>query len=650
MHRASLSILTLISSINILFLAAPAPAQESGAEPVSFRRRIVEDVRLEGIRAFSESDIKKLLYTRPNRWYNVFKKRELSRSDINLDEALIKRFYQRRGYLFTEVSSEIERVSDNKAMVTFRIDEGRLTYLDSIGLNGGLDEINRRFNRILNDFDKGRPVDLEKVNSGGFRLRDLYYNNGYPYARIYSRQAFNFDSTWVEITYVVEESVFAVNDQTVIVDNTYTRPFVIKREIVAKPKKRYSQKDVVDSEQRLYSLGMFRLVNLRRNDTTAVIINDTCHVGFNLSLRERQSYFVNFGFGLGRDEEFPLVLRSSALWGNRNLFGTGRKLIAAVRPQFQIANAKGDLAAFNLSDLGRDLRLSFVRSTFELNYITPWTFRWRVPLTARVFYEPYTLQRAKREDELSYRYDRIAGEVFFTREIDRFTLARVTANTEYVNIRAIPPEQEDAFRRERGDNPIRRRVMLHGERDTRDNIFVPQKGSFSFVGVDFVGGPLGGDFSYIRSQFMWSRFNRFAGQNILASRIWLGYIDDRFEGGNSSPDDRYTIGGANTIRGYRLNSVGPQPPKPVGGRYMLLGNIEIRRPLFWRFGGTAFFDAGNSYARVEEITPISVRFGTGLGVQFFTPIGPIRLEYAVRLQKEFDLGAGLYHLSILYAF
>jgi outer membrane protein insertion porin family len=359
---------------------------------------------------------------------------------------------------------------------------------------------------------------------------------------------------------------------------------------------------------------------------------------------------MNFGIGLGREEDFELVQRNSALWGNRNVFGTGRKIVVAVRPQFQIGNAQGGLEAFNLSDLGRDLRFSFIRSTIEINYITPWMFRWRIPVTAKVFYEPYTLKPSVRPGEPSYRYDRVAAEVVFAREFNKFTTGRITANTEYKNIRSIPSDKEEEFRQQNGDNPIRRRLLLYGERDTRDNIFVPQRGAFSYAGIDFVGGPLGGDFSYIRAQFMWSRFNLLTGKNILASRIWLGFLDDRFAGGRSAPEDRFSIGGANTIRGFRENSVGPPAPQPAGGRYLLLGNLEIRRPLFWRIGGTIFLDAGNSYARFEEITPISIHFSSGLGIQFITPIGPIRLDYAVKFQKQFDLGAGLYHLAILYAF
>lgn len=652
--RAFRSISILISSINIISVSSStAIAQgQPDREMMSLRRRAVARVDFDGVMSFDKSDIKKLLYTKPNHWYNFLKKRELSKSNINLDEGIIRRYYGRRGFVFTEVESVIERAPGNKVVVIFTVKEGKRAYLESIRLDGGLEEINRRFDRLLNAFEPGKPVDAEEVASGGFKLRDLYFDNGYPYAKIFSHYDFNADSTLAQITYAISESVFTVYDETHIPEKIYTRPFVIERDLLVRPGKHYSQKDIVESEQRLYSLGIFRLVNLRRDDSTAVIVSDTCRVGFSLSIRERKSYFMNFGFGLGRQEQFVLVQRNSALWGNRNLFGTGRKVIVAVRPSFQITKAGGDLSAPRLSDLGKGLRFSLVRSTIELNYITPWMFHWRIPVTGRALYEPYTLNAIAKTP---YRYDRWAGEVIFSRELDRYTTARVTANMEYINILNVPKDQEEAYRAA-GDNQVKRRLLLYSDRDTRDNILAPQKGSYSFGGLEYVGGVLGGDFSYIKTQFMWSRFNRVIGQNILATRIWTGFLDDRFRGGRSSRDDRFIIGGSSTIRGFRENTLGPiftSGPfagEPAGGRYMMMGNVEIRRPLFWRFGGTAFLDVGNTYARWKEITPISVRFVTGLGLQFFTPIGPIRFDYAVRLQKQFDLGAGLYHFAILYAF
>jgi len=286
--------------------------------------------------------------------------------------------------------------------------------------------------------------------------------------------------------------------------------------------------------------------------------------------------------------------------------------------------------------------------------VEPWPFNLRVPTSLGFTYQPNTLNPV-----FGYRYDRVAGELSLLRELNRFTTARMNIRTEYIDIKNVPEDQEEAFRQE-GDNQIRRKISLYGDRDTRDNLFAPQKGSYSFMGVDYVGDILGGDFHYLKAQFSWSRYQFLTGQNIIATRVWLGWLDDLGREGRSSVEDRFLLGGATTIRGYAENTLGPafteaddpgdKLGKPKGGRYMLLGNLEIRRPLFWRFGGTVFVDAGNTYSHIKEITPISIAFSSGMGLQFFTPIGPIRLDYAVRLKKEFDLSAGNIHFSILYAF
>lgn len=648
MGYRSISIsITNFSIALIILLSGQAWAQksESRENTASFKRRTVEKVVFTGVRSFKESEIKRLLVTKPNRWFNILKKRVLSRSNVSLDSTTVRRFYARRGYLQTEVGASITYADDNKAIVTFNIREGKRSSLTDVQIHGGFDEINSKFNKIRYAFKRDQPANADEVTSGGYKLRDLYADNGYPYSRVSSQYEFNRDSAFVNVIYSVQESIFTINGPTTIRNPGRTQPYVAMREVVAKPDNIYRQKDVIESEQRLYSTGLFRFVSLRRDDSTAVITNDTCRVGFNLALAERKNYFVGFGLGFGNDADYKLVLRSSAQIGIRNIAGTGRKLIFSIKPQ--VADTSSALSGQSFGALIKNIDFTLAKSTFELDYITPWVLGIRVPLTAKLIWEPYTLNPISP----AYRYDRYAAEAVFSREMNHFTIATITANTEFINIRNIPPELEHAYRAS-GKTQIRRRLQYGITRDTRDNIFVPQRGSYSFASFDYVGRLLGGDYNYVRAQFSWSRYRVLTGQNIFANRVWIGWIDDRFKSGLTSRDDRFMVGGATTIRGYGENGLGPRTAddKPDGGRYLLVTNFEIRRPLFWRIGGSAFVDAGNTYGRFSEITPLSVRFSTGMGIQFFTPVGPIRFDYAIRLKKQFDLGAGLYHLSILYAF
>lgn len=656
--KVSRSILISITNISVLFLfwigQSYGGDNSSGSEIASYKEPIVKSVEITGVKSFPVSDISKLLLTKPNHWYNYFNKRELSKVNVAVDVNIIRRFYERRGYLFTSVEDSLVFDGNNKVRVLFRVSEGVRTYLSGIATEGGLPPINRKLDKTLKRFKMREPLNGIKVRSAGFVLRDIYKDNGYPYAKTENKYLFNVDSTSVIIVFAVAESVYTINGNVKIDSKGYTRTNVITRELINKPDKAYSKRDIIESEQRLYLSGLFKMINLRKIDSTAVILNDTCRVDFSLTYQERKSSFINVGIGLGREEDFEVVLRGSAKWGYRNIWGTGRKIFIGFKPMFQLTNPEGPLKSFGWSALKEKVEIRPIRWTMELNYIEPWLLNRRVPTSLGFTYEPSTLNPI-----FNYRYDRIAGELSLLRELDRFTTARLNITTEYIDIKNVPADQQEAFRQE-GDNQIRRKISVYGDRDTRDNLFIPQRGSYSFGGIDYVGDVLGGDFHYLKAQFSWSRYQILVGQNILATRLWFGWMDDLGKEGRSSVEDRFLLGGATTVRGYAENTLGPvfieednpgdKLGKPKGGRYMFLGNLEIRRPLFWRFGGTAFIDVGNTYSRLKNITPLSIAFSSGLGIQFFTPIGPIRFDYAVRLKKEFDLSDGNIHLSILYAF
>jgi outer membrane protein insertion porin family len=258
-------------------------------------------------------------------------------------------------------------------------------------------------------------------------------------------------------------------------------------------------------------------------------------------------------------------------------------------------------------------------------------------------------------------YDKISAELSLFKEIDKYTSIRFSPRFEYVSIRGVE-NQEAAILRLEGQNSMRRRFAIYGQHDTRDNIFVPQHGSYSYASLDYVGHILGGDFSFLKTELSWSRYRLLGAENILATRFRVGALQELGAHGQSSTEDRFTMGGAKTIRGFAENQIGPKWTaadsvgealigNPRGGRLLILGNLEIRRPLFWRFGGTASVDAGNVFDKIVTAKFSGIISSAGLGIQFFTPVGPINLEYAFKLQRQLDLkNDGSYHLTILYAF
>jgi translocation and assembly module TamA len=113
------------------------------------------------------------------------------------------------------------------------------------------------------------------------------------------------------------------------------------------------------------------------------------------------------------------------------------------------------------------------------------------------------------------------------------------------------------------------------------------------------------------------------------------------------PDQRFYGGGSATVRGFRYQSIGPQFPdgKPIGGTSIDAATIELRQRLPNNLGAVAFVDAGQVGA---DSTPFqgTARIGAGIGIRYYTAIGPIRLDVAVPLNRQrgddaFELYIGL---------
>ncbi len=121
------------------------------------------------------------------------------------------------------------------------------------------------------------------------------------------------------------------------------------------------------------------------------------------------------------------------------------------------------------------------------------------------------------------------------------------------------------------------------------------------------------------------------GRSILAMRGLVGAVEGAgvFD---IPPDQRFYAGGGGSVRGFRYQSVGPQflSGHPVGGTGVDVGSIEFRQRFGENWGAAAFVDAGQvGSTGVPFAGPVSV--GAGMGVRYYTPIGPIRADVAVPL-------------------
>jgi translocation and assembly module TamA len=117
-------------------------------------------------------------------------------------------------------------------------------------------------------------------------------------------------------------------------------------------------------------------------------------------------------------------------------------------------------------------------------------------------------------------------------------------------------------------------------------------------------------------------------------RISLGSIPEASPG-EVPADLRFYAGGANSIRGYAYQIVGPMSGKdPIGGRSMLTISLEFDLEIIGEFGAATFIDGGSAFADSLPDPGEDLLWGTGVGLRYFTPIGPIGLDIGFPLDKR----------------
>lgn len=174
-------------------------------------------------------------------------------------------------------------------------------------------------------------------------------------------------------------------------------------------------------------------------------------------------------------------------------------------------------------------------------------------------------------------------------------------------------------------------------RDSSDDLLNPTEGSrLSLAGTPYVGiGDAGTAFVSLRASATAYQQLDPEQRFVLAVRAIAGTILGESRGGVPA-DKRFYAGGGDSIRGYGFQLVGPldEENEPLGGRSVLAGSLELRGRITDTIGGVLFVDGGSAF---EASTPDSldeIRYAVGGGFRYFTPVGPLRVDIAVPLDKR----------------
>ena len=532
---------------------------------------------------------------------------------VDTDTEVIEGLYKALGYSEASVEDFQTKYEENsKEMdIHIKIHEGVKTEIEKIDIVGTRlvpEEEVRKSIKIT----PGDPYNEVDISDAQYRIIQLYNSRGLTDAFVSVKR--DFAGQKLSLTFQIHEGDITFFGKTIITGNYRTRYEVVKRESKHHEGMPLDENILAQERHGLYKLGLFTDVNMEvldRYDHKKDVL---------MKLNEGNAGAVEFGFGYGDFERFRGFLDLSY----RNLWGMNRQ--ASLR--------------FELSSLEK-------RAIFQ--YLEPWFLDIQMPFRVFLIYE-------NREElnfdtgETLYRLNRYGASAGVEKKLSDTLKSELYYEFSIVNTSDVKP---DVVLSKEDTGTVAISALKPGiVYDSRDNPFDPKKGILSGIQLKVTSPLLLSETNFIKLLANGSTYQELSKWFVLALSLRAGTAWGYHDTDELPIVERFFLGGRTTVRGYRQDTLGPKGPdgNPTGGDAFLCGNLELRSYLGKGIGIVAFLDGGNVWLKAKDIDPGDLKYSTGLGFRYNTPVGPISIDYGHKLNREKGESRGELHFSIGHAF
>ncbi|MEA3297315.1 MAG: BamA/TamA family outer membrane protein [candidate division Zixibacteria bacterium] len=632
----------MATALLLMLIAAPNISADERQERLTLRwmrnKPPISAISIHGNHYFSDSEIKKRMYSRQHTLWSTLKgdrRTRVQRESPGRDTLEIKYLYLTNGFLGVQIDQQFETVAaDSSARIVVNIDEGRQFRFGEISVEGSFDDrFNADFYNIYKMLKTGEKASLFKLRQVAFDMKTVFANDGYPYAKIdYDLDTINGGPFSPVTFHVKADSIVHFGKVAVSGIDRYPS-YTVLRESRIMPGDIYQRQAIIDSQRRLLESGYFSTVRIIQADSAS----DRLNPEFILRVRERKPMYATIKTGAGQSEVRDLEWDFKAAFGKRNFLGSRRYDLSA-QLKFAVGGGRG-----------------LLEHLYRIRYTEPWCFGIRMPLVLAAEWKP-----GVKDPEQDYRIETWSLSASTVKNFGEEIRVRLGLEYESVYIYGVPVD-EALFLKEHEGLSLRRKIYLDFRRDSRDHIFIPRHGSLTDFRGEYYGGFLKGKDHFTKFEASWSSYQPVWPGWISATRFKVGWAQPFGDSKNVPMDDRFYLGGATTVRGFKVNSLGPEEKAD----FIALFNQEFRWQTFqmfqfvpllkdflgqWPLWQSIFFDMGNGYRKAEELSFRSLAYSYGTGVQIISPAGPIRIDYARRIKTaaiDFD---DCWYFTILYAF
>lgn len=610
----------------------------------------------------------------------------------------IQRRYMDEGYIRVRVGEPEVEITDDGLVVVVPITEGPRYSVGEVDLTGD-ESMDQEELRAQIELSPGEFFSRARMTGDVERLRGYYSDRGFFSARVIPRTRVDEDDRTVACLFEVDKGELYFVDRIEVHGNTRTRDHVIRRELGLVEGELYSARALERSRARVRRLGFFEEVDLQTQ-----VLEDENLVGVDVDVVERPTGSFSFGAGFGSTDGFLV----NASVSQENLFGSGYGLVANVDlgtqnknlflrftdPYFMgsmaslsgtLQTSKREFLDFDQEIMGFSFNVGYPLDEGETRAGSGYTFSQREITGIEEFQASSMLQREEFQGSTST-------------SMLSLSLLRDTRD----DIRFPKQGQISGVGIEfAGVGGLTSFLRLEG----RTTWFLPVRRWLGFESTFVVNSRIGWAVPLNSlSDFDLPECLSLDCQKLLASSNGQLQALTNIDTDLKLPlSERYFLGGlgAFQLRGFKQRSVGPRRTilnrfdvagtnevlfRPsnrvsvlgsdgcidgtngcnditdkdiddfenldltdvIGGNKMFLLNFELQFPISEELGlmGLIFLDMGNAFAENESINPADFRFGTGAGVQWFSPFGPIMVQLGFPLDRLEDEDGSVFEFSM----
>lgn len=543
------------------------------------------------------------------------------------DQEALENFYRLKGFWSADIGRpRVVRQNEGGLEVVFPVKEGIQTLVESVSV-AGADTMADELPELL--LTSGEPFNPQELNLDLVALQTFYADRGYIEIEVTPELEWSEDRSLASVRYEIIEGPLVRFGAVAVRGNTYTDTDVILGKARIESGEPFSYRALLEAQQRLYRLGIFRLVDLDPVDSgTAENVRDIL-----LRIEEGTNLTVTGSIGYSTEDG----ARGSAAVAHRNLFGTGRYL-------------------------GLETTISQRLNRYVLNYREPFIFGYDLPTQVTVFKEDEL-----RADEKA-KIESLGTSVEMTRILrDQFRWAlryeyRVNQcvsgelcelATGNIPIEGLEPEDQEIE-----ISSITPSVFW----DRRNDAVNPSEGFYVGSSLEYAFPLYSAETNFLKGYLQSTVYFPLTESSQIVTSVRLGAIESLVDSGSGSfvPfAERFLSGGEASHRGFDHDRLGvpcetlivPNLPEgvpcseyikgredvdfiPVGGNGLVLFNVEYRFPIFGALRGAVFADGGNVWRDYGSIDFSEMRYAAGAGIRYLTPVGPLRFDVGYKLDPE----------------